>query len=101
MNQQAIYVFAKWRVQEGQLQNVLSLLADVTKESVKEEGNLIYQAHQSTAEANVILLYEGYANEAAVETHRNSDHFQKLVVGKIVPLLSAREVVLAKAVALG
>lgn len=97
MNQQAIYVFAKWRVQEGQLANVLSLLADVTKESVKEEGNLLYQAHQSTTDANIILLYEGYANEAAVETHRNSDHFQKLVVGKIVPLLADREVVLTKA----
>jgi autoinducer 2-degrading protein len=97
MNQQAIYVFAKWRVQEGHLKNVLSLLADVTKESVKEEGNLLYQAHQSTADANVILLYEGYVNEAAVETHRGSDHFQKLVVGEIVPLLVEREVVLTRA----
>jgi quinol monooxygenase YgiN len=99
MNQQAIYVFAKWRVKEGQLDTVLNLIADVTRESVKEEGNLLYKAHQSNADANLILLYEGYKNEQAVEVHRNSDHFQKLVIGKIVPLLAEREVILTTSLA--
>jgi quinol monooxygenase YgiN len=97
MNQKSIYVFAKWRVKAGQLDTVLNLIADVTRESVKEEGNLLYQAHQSNADANIILLYEGYKNEQAVDAHRNSDHFQKLVVGKIVPLLEEREVILTTA----
>jgi (4S)-4-hydroxy-5-phosphonooxypentane-2,3-dione isomerase len=100
MNQKAIYVFAKWRVKEGELEKVLSLLADVTKESVKEEGNLVYTAHQSTTDANLILLYEGYRDEQAVEVHRGSEHFQKLVVGGIVPLLAEREVVLTTLAAL-
>ena len=51
--------------------------------------------HQSNAEANTRILFEAYANEAAVEAHRNSAHFQNLVIGQIVPNLQNREVILA------
>ncbi|MDB5146907.1 MAG: antibiotic biosynthesis monooxygenase, partial [Mucilaginibacter sp.] len=46
MNQQAINVFAKWQVKEGELDTVLNLLAEVTKQSRTEEGNLFYKLHQ-------------------------------------------------------
>lgn len=49
---------------------------------------------------NTILLFEGYKNEAAVATHRESVHFQGLVIGQIVPLLEAREVIVATPLAL-
>jgi quinol monooxygenase YgiN len=70
-------------------------LAEVAKKSVAEEGNLFYKVHQSNTEPNTLILFEGYKDEAAVAEHRNSAHFQTLVIGKIVPLLESREVVLA------
>ena len=67
----------------------------VAAASRREEGNLFYKVHQSNAAANTLVLFEGYADAAAVEAHRHSDHFQQLVVGKIIPQLEAREVILA------
>lgn len=95
MNQNPIHVFATWRVKEGQLDTVLDLLTEVAQKSIAEEGNLFYKVHQSNTEPNTLILFEGYKDEAAVAEHRNSEHFQTLVIGKIVPLLESREVVVA------
>lgn len=94
-NQNPVHVFATWKVKEGQIENILHLLKAVHNESIKEEGNLFYKVHQSNSDVNTIVLFEGYSNEAAVEEHRNSIHFKDLVLGKIVPLLENREIVLA------
>jgi quinol monooxygenase YgiN len=93
-NQNPVHVFATWKVKEGQIENVLQLLKTVHKESIKEDGNLFYKIHQSNSDLNTIVLFEGYTNEAAVAEHRNSTHFQDFVLGKIVPLLENREIVL-------
>jgi quinol monooxygenase YgiN len=94
-NQNPVHVFATWQVKEGQIETVLNLLKTVHDKSIKENGNLFYKIHQSNSDANTILLFEGYINEAAVAEHRNSAYFQELVLGKIVPLLENREIVLA------
>lgn len=95
MNQQPVYVFAKWQVKEGQLSAVLNLIAEVTKKSTEEKGNLFYKVHQSNSDANTLVLFEGYADQSAVDEHRNSAHFQNLVIGQIIPSLENREVILA------
>jgi quinol monooxygenase YgiN len=100
MNQQPIHVFAKWQVKEGQLAQVLNILAEVATKSNAEEGNLFYKVHQSSSDANTLILFEGYKDEAALAAHRDSEYFQTLVVGKIVPLLDAREVTLTTPLAL-
>jgi quinol monooxygenase YgiN len=41
-----------------------------------------------------LVLFEGYKNADAVEFHKNSEHYQKVVAEQIVPLLENREVVL-------
>lgn len=95
MNQQAINVFAKWQVKEGELDTVLNLLTEAIKQSRAEKGNLFYKLHQSNTDANTLILFEGYKDEAAVAEHRASEHFQNIVLGQIVPLLENREVVVA------
>lgn len=94
-NQKSIHVFATWKIKEGQIENVLNLLKIVHDESVKENGNLFYKIHQSNSDANTLVLFEGYTNEAAIAEHRNSAHFQDIVVQQIVPLLENREVIVA------
>jgi (4S)-4-hydroxy-5-phosphonooxypentane-2,3-dione isomerase len=91
----AVHVFARWLVKQGQLGAVLELLPAVVRASLDEAGNLFYQVHQDTADLRTLILFEGYADEAALAEHRSSSHFQAIVVGQIVPLLESREVVLA------
>ncbi|MBP7554893.1 MAG: antibiotic biosynthesis monooxygenase [Chitinophagaceae bacterium] len=95
MKPQAIYVFAKWQVKKENLQEVLKLLPEMVNNSKKEDGNLFYNVHKSVADPHTLLLFEGYRNEEALDKHRNSAHFNALVVDQIVPLLENREVVIA------
>ena len=96
MANQPVYTFAKWRVKEGQLLAVLDLLADLTAKSTAEEGNLHYKIHQSLSDANTLILFEGYKDDSALADHRNSEHYETLVIGKIIPLLEDREIVVTK-----
>jgi len=93
-NQNPIHVFATWKVKKGYIKNVLEILKTVSAKSIKEEGNLFYKIHQDNTDANTIVLAEGYANEAALDRHRNSAHYRDLVLGQIIPLLDTRKVVL-------
>jgi len=95
MNQQPVYVFAKWQVKEGQAEAVLQHLAEVARQTIQEEGNLFYKVHQGNTDVNTIMLYEGYTGQQAVDAHRNASYFKSIVIGQIVPLLESREVVLA------
>jgi autoinducer 2-degrading protein len=89
-----IHVFARWKVKEGNLDTILELLKVVQAKTIQEKGNLFYKIHQSRADANTLILLEGYADEGAQKAHTGSEHYKKLVVEQIVPLLEEREVTL-------
>jgi len=89
-----VYTFATWRVKDGQLDSVLSVLAELSVRSSAEPGNLVYKVHQSNSDASTLVLFEGYRDELALEEHRKSEHYQALVVEKIIPLLQDREIVI-------
>ena len=89
-----IYVFARWKVKEGNMPEVLRLLKELSKQTLAEKENLFYKIHVSNADVNTLILFEGYSSAAAQQAHADSDHFKKLAVGGIVPLLGEREVFL-------
>ena len=95
MSTTPIHVFARWKVTEGNMQTVLKLLSELRSATTMENGNLFYTVHQSKADANTLLLFEGYTDEAAQKEHANSGHFKKLAIEQIIPLLQEREVMLA------
>ncbi|WP_172278426.1 putative quinol monooxygenase [Chryseobacterium sp. LAM-KRS1] len=94
MSQKEVYVYARWQVKEGELPTVLNMMKEVAKQSSREDGNLFYKLHQSQSDRNTLILFEGYKNSEAIEIHRNSEYFKKLVLEQIVPLLESREVIL-------
>ncbi|OQP42937.1 antibiotic biosynthesis monooxygenase [Niastella yeongjuensis] len=89
-----VTVFAKWKVKAGNMPVVLKLLKELHAASVKEEGNLFYQVHQSRTDNNTLILTEGYTDEVSQQAHINSAHFKKLAIDQIIPLLDEREVTL-------
>ena len=88
-----IHVFARWKVKEGNMSTVLELLKIVRSRTLQEQGNLFYKIHQSQADANTLILFEGYSDEVAQKAHMNTDHY-RMAVEKILPLLEEREVTL-------
>lgn len=92
-----ICVAAEWRTQPEQAETVRQLMQQATAAVRENEpGNLLYLGHQDPADPAHFLFYEQYADQTALEAHRDSAHYQQLVVGQIVPLLTERTVTFYK-----
>ena len=88
-----ICVVAEWRAQPGQEDTVRRLMQEAAAAvRAHEPGNLLYAGHQDPADPTHFLFYEQYADQAALEAHRDSMHYQQVVVEQIVPLLTERKV---------
>jgi quinol monooxygenase YgiN len=58
--------------------------------SRKEPGCLLYVGHQSTEDPRKFLFYEQYKDEAALQAHRASPHFQQYVIGGLDAIMEQR-----------
>jgi quinol monooxygenase YgiN len=65
----------------------LRLLTDATR---LEPGCRFYLAHRSTTEPRKFFLYEQYDDQAALDFHRASPHFQEHVVGGLIEFAESR-----------
>jgi len=85
-------LIVKWKIRETETAGILKLLPVLAEGTKSEIGNILYAIYQSETNPNEIILHERYADEAAVEAHKNSVHYQTIVVDKIMPHLETREV---------
>lgn len=94
---QAITVIARWQPHDGALGEVLALLAELRPQSLAEPGCLGYEVYRGVDAPHQLLLVERYADQAAIEAHRQTAHYQTLVVQRALPLLANRQVELLHA----
>lgn len=85
-------VVARYRTKPGEESEVLKLLDTMAEASRKEPGNIQYRVHQGAEDPRAVLLYEEYGDASDFEAHCATDHFQRIVVGEVVPRLEHREV---------
>lgn len=87
-----IVLVARYYAKPGNGDTVIELLqrmAALVKEH--EPGCTLYQVCRSKENPDFLLLYEQYVDEAAVQFHRETPHFQELILNTILPLLEKRE----------
>ena len=87
-----IVLAATYHVQPGKGDNVaeaLKRMAPLVK--AEEPGCLLYHANRSSDNPDHFLLYEIYADQAALEQHRATTHFREIIEGEVVPMLDKRE----------
>ncbi|WP_296144026.1 putative quinol monooxygenase [uncultured Flavobacterium sp.] len=89
-------LIVKWKIKESETARILKLLPTLAERTKKEKGNLFYAIYQSENDPNELLLQERYADADALEAHKNSEHYQKIVVDEIIPHLEIREVTIVK-----
>jgi quinol monooxygenase YgiN len=65
-------------------------LREMTSLTRQEPGCRVYIAHQSQKEPRKFVLYEQYVDEAALDTHRTSEYFKRIVQGEYNNLLESR-----------
>jgi (4S)-4-hydroxy-5-phosphonooxypentane-2,3-dione isomerase len=70
---------------------VESLLRELRDASAKEPGVIQFEVGRSQEHPNVFALWEVYRDKDAVDAHRASEHFERLVVNGIRPLAEKRE----------
>ena len=87
-----IVLIARYQVKAGQGDAVLAALQEMAPLVRQHEpGCKLYQANRSRDDADEFLLVEHYVDEAAIEAHRATLHFQQIIEGRVVPLLERRE----------
>lgn len=70
----------------GAIESVLLELRDASR---REPGVVSFDVGRSLDKPGVFALWEAYRDDAAIEAHMQSEHFRRLVVGRILP--AARE----------
>ncbi|RKT87864.1 Quinol monooxygenase YgiN [Saccharopolyspora antimicrobica] len=84
-------VVARYVVQPGERDRVLELLTPMVAASLAEPGCRRYGVHTGV-EDDVVVLVEEYDGEADFARHCETEHFQRIVLGQVVPLLADRQV---------
>ncbi|MCB8945202.1 MAG: antibiotic biosynthesis monooxygenase [Ardenticatenaceae bacterium] len=88
-----IVLLAKYYVKPGNAETVIEKLREMG-ELVKanEPGCTMYQISRAQDNPDFLLLYEQYIDQAAVDAHRATPHFQTYILDTIIPMLEKREV---------
>jgi quinol monooxygenase YgiN len=86
-----VVLSVRWVARDGERDAVEEILRRMAPLSRAEPGCLQYEAHRQRDDPNTFVLFERYADEAALEAHAASSHFQELVVQQALPLLELRE----------
>lgn len=82
-----IKLVAKGYYYEGKTNEAIKLYEELVKESRKEEGCIEYNLYQDKNDKSILTVFEKWENEEALEKHKNSEHFKRLV-----PLISSLRV---------
>jgi quinol monooxygenase YgiN len=87
-----IVLIAKYHVTPGNTDQVLSELRRMKPlVAANEPGCVFYQVSRSAEDPDLVLLYEHYVDDAALQAHRETPHFKEIVESVIMPLLRKRE----------
>lgn len=85
-------VVAVYTAIQGREPEVLAGLKNLARASRREKGNLSYEYFQGVEDPSKIIILESYRTAEDFQAHRDSEHFQRLGVGTIIPLLENRTV---------
>ncbi|WP_046246532.1 putative quinol monooxygenase [Hymenobacter terrenus] len=86
-----LFLLATYQVRPGQQEAVEAALATLRDHTRQEPGNLYYQVHRVPDHPGRIHLYKIYRNAAALEAHRATEHFQRYLLGDVLPRLESRQ----------
>src|SRR5215813_13712884 len=91
MDNRMICLAVTFIIKEGHEEEAKDLFLKLTLLTRKEPGNLMYVAHCSITDPRRFFLYEQYVDQAALDTHRASEHFIQYGTNGIFKLMESRE----------
>jgi quinol monooxygenase YgiN len=87
-----LQVIARYTISAGNEEEVFRLLPELTAATRTEPGNISFVAYRQLDDDRQVVLLERYVSRDAFAAHRETPHFNELVLGRIIPLLDSRVV---------
>ncbi len=69
-----------WMANPGHENEVAEIFTNLQAASRQEPGCLMYIVHRHKDDPRHFFIYEQYRDEASLEAHRNTPHFQELAI---------------------
>jgi quinol monooxygenase YgiN len=85
-----LQVIARHTIAPGNEDQVYDLLPHLIAGARSEPGNLAFDAYPALDDRSNYVLLERYVSREAFAEHRETAHFNEIMVGKILPLLANR-----------
>ena len=73
-----------WVANTGCEQQMAELFRRLSAASEQEPGCLLFAVHQGVEDRRRFFLYEQYRDEAALESHRQTEHFEQIARGELL-----------------
>jgi quinol monooxygenase YgiN len=80
-----------WVAKQGKETEAASLLRTLTAEAVKEPGCLMFVVHTHNERPSEFFIYEQYKDQAALDAHRATPHFQKIARGSLMQVADRKD----------
>ena len=80
-----------WMAKPGHEEEVAKIFRKLTVASRQEPGCLMYLVHRHKTDPKRFFIYEQYRDDAAIEAHRNSAHFQDYAVNELRQVADRKE----------
>ncbi len=81
----------RMQAQEGAEERALEVIRELAAASRQEPGCEAYVPCRDPEDARSFVFFEQYRDKAAFEEHGATDHFQRLALGELFPLMESRE----------
>jgi len=81
----------RMKAKEGSEQRAVEVARELAQASRAEPGCESYVPCRDPEDPLSFLFYEAYRDKAAFEEHGATEHFQRLAVGELFPLMESRE----------
>lgn len=81
-----IVLAVTWKAHPGKEEETVRVFSILQAESRKEPGCLMYVVHRGHEDRSRFLVYEQYKDQAALEAHRATPHFQQYARGELLKL---------------
>ena len=81
----------RMQAKEGAEERALEVMRELAAASRQEPGCEAYVPCRDPEDSRSFVFYEQYRDKAAFEEHGASEHFQRLALGELFPLMESRE----------
>ncbi len=86
----ALALIVNFTVAEGNQEKAKHYIRSMEEHTRREPGCRQYIGHQSVEESRRFVFYELYDDQAALDAHRASPHYDRYVSNGLLPLMETR-----------